>query len=295
MVTIKEHISIYRNLEKQFFQVNFIFLDLIMKLENSRNNMRALAQAADGEKTLLITPSGKFKQDTFFERSIGCGKKLLAKIQGGSYEFKKISFESAKNEVQAKLSRQIHFFSGITKINADDRRLIDGMSKQFIEEQMPEKARKYIKAPFDIRARQNQAKFQNAVTTIKSLESNEKSIVSKIKNQILDEKYFYLKVKNTNDNILPHEIDTTTIDEISKLAAILIEYHGESMRNAIILSRLMKSDELKGEADTDTRYQIAKNFSDSYLFNIKEKMAPGDFSIKLTGKKNEISNRKYVD
>jgi hypothetical protein len=258
--------------------------------------MRALAQAADGAQALLKTPSGKFKQDTFFERSIGCGKKLLAKIQGGSYEFKKISFENAKNEVQAKLSRQIHFFSGITKINADDRRLIDGMSKQFIEEQMPEKVRKDMKAPFDIRARQNQAKFQNAVSTIKSLGSNEKAIESKIRDQILDEKYFHLKVKNTNANILPHEIDTTTIDEISNLAASLIKDHGESMRNAIILARLMKSDELKGEnIDKDTRYQIAKNFADSYLFNIKEKMTPEDFSKELIKKKNEIFNQKHVD
>ena len=265
-----------------------------MKLENSRNNIRVLAHAADGKQTLLRTPSGKFKQDTFFERSIGCGKKLLAKIQGSSYELKKISFENAKNEVQAKLSRQIHFFSGVIKINANDRRLIDGMSKKFIEEQMPEKAREDIKVPFDIRARQNQGAFQKAVTTIKYLDSNEKSIAFKIKDQILDEKYFYLKVKNTNESIRPHEIETTTIDEISNLAASLIEDHGESMRNAIILARLMKSDELKGE-NTDTRYQIAKNFADSYLFNIKEKMTPGDFSIKLTEKKNEVSNQKHVD
>lgn len=265
-----------------------------MKLENSRHNMRALAQAADGAQALLKTPSGKFKQDTFFERSIGCGKKMLAKIQGSSYELKKISFENAKNEVHAKLSRQIHFFSGITKINADDRRLIDGMSKKLIEEQMPEKGRNAIKVPSDLRARKNEVAFKNAEITLKSLESNEKSIASKIKDQILDEKYFHLKVKNTNENILPHEIDTTTIDKISNLAASLIEDHGESMRNAIILSRLMNSDELEGE-NIDTGFQIAKNFADSYLFNIKEKMTPEDFSKELTKKKNEIYNQKYVD
>lgn len=266
-----------------------------MKLENSRHNIRVLAQAVDGEQALLRTPSGKFKQDTFFERSIGRGKKLLAKIQGGSYELKKISFENAKNEVQAKLSRQIHFLSGITKIEADDRRLIDGMSKKFIDEQMPEKQRKDIKVTFDIRPRQTQVEFQNAENTIKSLDNNENSIASKIKNQILDEKYFHLKVKNTNENILPYEIDTTTIDEISTLAESLIEDHGESIRNAIILARLMKSDELKDEADTDTRYQIAKNFADCYLFKIGEKMMPKEFSEKLTEKKNEVSNQKYLD
>lgn len=294
-MTIEEHISIYGNLEKLFFQGKFIFSDLIMKLENSRNNMRVLAQVADGEQALLNTPSGKFKQDTFFERSIGFGKKLLAKIQGSSYELKKISFENAKNEVQGKLSRQIHYFSGITKINADDMRFIDGISKKFIEEHIPEKERKDIKVPFDIRARQNQVKFQNAVLTIQSLGSNEKSIASKIKDQILDEKYFHLKIKTTNEKILPHEIDTTTIDEISSLAASLVEDRGESMRNAIILARLMKSDDLKDETDTNTKYQIAKNFSDSYLFKIKEKMKPDDFSEKLIAKKIEISTQKYVD
>ncbi len=266
-----------------------------MKLENSRNNMHVLAQAADGEQALLKTPSGKFKQDTFFERSLGYGKKLLAKIQGRSYELKKISFENAKNEVQAKLSRQMHYFSGVTETNDDDRQLIDGMSKNFIEKQMPEKVRKYIKIPSNIRARQNQDKFQSALTAIESLESIKNSIESKIKNQILDEKYFHLKIRNTGEKVLPHEIDTTTIDEISSLAAGLIKNHGESMRNAIILARLMKSDELKDEGDTDTSYQIAKNFADSYLFKIKEKMMPEEFSKNLIEKKNEISIQKFLD
>ena len=266
-----------------------------MKLENSRHNIRVLAQAADGEQAVLKTPSGKFKQDTFFERSIGCGKKLLAKIQGSSYELKKISFENAKNEVQAKPSCQIHYFSGIKKINKDDTRLIDGISKKFIEDHMPEKVKRDIKGPSDIRARQNQAQFQNALTTIKSLESDKNSLELKIKDQILEEKYFHLKIKNTNEKILPHEIDTMTIDEVSNLAVTLIKEHGESMRNAIILARLMESDELKGEADRDTRYHIAKNFADCYLFKIKEKMMPEEFSTKLTEKKNEISDQKFLE
>lgn len=266
-----------------------------MKLENSRNNIRVLAQAADGEQALLKTPSGKFKQDTFFERSIGCGKKLLAKIQGGSYELKKISFENAKNEVQVKLSRQIHYFSNIKKIDANDTLLIDGISKKFIEEQMPEKFRKDITNFHTMCTKKNESTFKMSLNSINSVKNDKDSTESSIKNQILDEKYFHLKVKETNEHILPHEIDTTTIDEISSLAASLVENRGESIRNAIILARLMKSDELKDKMDTDTKYQIAKNFSDSYLVKITEKMTPGDFSEKLIAKKNEISTQKYLD
>jgi len=266
-----------------------------MKLENSRHNMRVLAQARDGEKSVLKTPSGKFKQDTFFERSIGCGKKLLAKIQGGSYELKKIRFENAKNEVQAKLSRQIHYFSGLRKIDGDDKRFLSGISENKFETQMPEKLRVNVSIPNDLRARKNQMEFQNALKIIDSSKNNENSIESKIKDKILDEKYFHLKIKNTNEKLLPHEIDTTTIDEVSKLAVNLIGEHGESMRNAIILARLMISDELKDEKNINTTYQIAKNFADSYLFKIKEKMAPKDFSEKLIEKMNEISIQKYVD
>ena len=267
-----------------------------MNLENSRHNLRVLTQVAtDGEQTLLKTPSGKFKENTIFERTIGYGKKLLAKIQGSSYELQKTSFENAKNEVQAKLSRQILFFSEITEINDNDKRLIDGMSKDFIEKKMPEKVRKNVILPSDIRARQNQQKFQQALTNIELLPSGEKSIVSNIKNQILDEKYFYLKVKNKGEKISPNEIDKATVDEISDIAGNLVENYGESMRNAIILARLMQSDELKDEKDKDTRYKIAKEFSDCYLFKIKEKMTPQEFSTKLIDKKNEFSIQQFLD
>ena len=195
-----------------------------MNLENSRHNMRVLSQAAaDGEQMLLKTPSGKFKENTIFERTIGCGKKLLAKIQGSSYELKTISFDSAKNEVQAKLSRQLHFFSGIKKINDSDRQLIDGMSKEFIENKMPEKVKGKIKTFLNMRVKQKQGKVQQALTKIKSLESDEKSVFSNIKNMILDEKYFQLKVKSGNEKIYPNEIDTSTIDQVSAIAASLIE------------------------------------------------------------------------
>jgi hypothetical protein len=267
-----------------------------MNLENSFHNIRILAQvAADGGQTLLKTPSGKFKEDTIFERTIGCGKKLLAKIQGSSYELRKTSFEDAKNEVQAKLSRQIHFFSGITAINIDDRPLIDAMSKIFIEEKMPEKVRESIKPPVSIRALQNQQKFQQAVAKIKSLEIGEKSVVSKIKIQILDEKYFRLKVKSKDEEISPNEIDIATVDEISDIAGRLVKNHGESMRNAIILARLMKSYELEEVNNEDTKYKIAKDFADCYLLKIKENMSPHEFSIKLTEKTNEISIHQFLD
>ena len=267
-----------------------------MNLENSRHNMRVLSQAAaDGEQMLLKTPSGKFKENTIFERTIGCGKKLLAKIQGSSYELKTISFESAKNEVQAKLSRQLHFFSEITEINDSDRQLIDGMSKEFIENKMPEKVKGKIKTFLNMRVKQKQGKVQQALTKIKSLESGEKSVFSKIKNMILDEKYFQLKVKSGNEKISPNEIDTSTIDQISRVAESLIEKNGESMRNAIILARLMQSDELNDETDDDKKYEIAKNFADCYLFKIKEKMTPKEFSEELVKKKNEISIQKFFD
>ena len=64
------------------------------------------------------------------------------------------------------------------------------------------------------------------------------------------------------------------------------------MRNAIILARLMQSDELKDEKNASAQYKIVKSFADCYLFRGKEKITSDEFSEKLLQIKKEIANQK---
>lgn len=262
-----------------------------MNLENSRHNLRVLSQVvASGEKTILKTPSGKFKEDTVFERTIGCGKKLFAAIQGRSYDMKRLDFERAKEEVEAKLRRQIHFFSKIKDIKIYGNS-INHLAKKIINEKIGVENSRTEKnfGEFNIfRFAHVQEKYDSGLDEEKKLNNDEKSIKSKIKNQLLDEKYFQLKTRINNEKIYFYEIDTTTLDDIASIAADLIEKQGQTTRNAIILARLMKSDELVDVSDQNVRYNIAKKFSDSYLLNqIKEKMTHEEFSEALKEIKNQ--------
>ena len=268
-----------------------------MKLENSSHNFRVLSQVvASGEKMVLKTPNGKFKENTVFERTIGRGKKLFAMIKGSSYDLKKISFDDAKKEVEGKLGRQIHLFSGVKTINEHGAGLIKEMAKKYVNEQIGATDSEEEKIPSNLTcAKKFEVELNEGLKKAEETTKDDSSTISKVKNQLLDEKYFQPKIRSLNESISPAEIATDTIDDISSIAANLIKTKGETMRNAIILARLMESDELEDENDQNVKYEIAKNFSDHYLVKNTEKMKPEEFSKNLTTIKNQISVQKFWD
>ena len=85
-----------------------------MKIKSFIRDLHAVAQAkTDGDKTLLETPSGKIKQDTFFERAIGLGKQLIAAIQGKYYKREPIAIDKAMEKIKERFNMQVSFFKKI--------------------------------------------------------------------------------------------------------------------------------------------------------------------------------------
>ena len=84
-----------------------------MNIKHFSNDAQTLARAhRSGDSSMLQTPSGKLKENTLFERTLGLGKQLIAKISGNSYELKKISYNDGKTLIQDRFNAQLRFFSG---------------------------------------------------------------------------------------------------------------------------------------------------------------------------------------
>ena len=261
-----------------------------MHLENSRHNLQILCAAArEGTSTVLKSPSGKFKKDTIFERANGYGRNLLAKIQGNSYTLQKISVEEAKSKLIEKFSRQIEFFSEIKNLDNEDRTLITALASDFVTDQLASKDNT-PKSPglSHLRARKNEIVFQNALRRIKSENIFDGPVnTALIKEQLLDEKYFQLKKITKNSSISLSEIEANTLDKYASQVNDLMQTHGETMRNAIILVRLMETKQLIKETD-DVKYKIAKTFADRYLVSNKQLMNLTEFSTHLANTQKAI-------
>ncbi len=96
-----------------------------MHIKSLSADMKALAIAnRSKDADLLLTGSGKIKVNTLFERTIGRGRQIAARVFGGSYELRRISYDEGKKEIQARLRNQILFFSEKNNINKNESQSI---------------------------------------------------------------------------------------------------------------------------------------------------------------------------
>lgn len=267
--------------------------------------MHAIAKAkTEGDTSLLETPSGKIKQDTFFERAIGLGKKLIAKMQGKSYKLEIRTFEEAKKIVQERLEQQLNFFN---KKKHDEKGLTEGTSEIFIESLISTNDENFLKNP-QCQFLKKLNSFSNAdpdpdfgpePDTLKnmipiysnSIDSNR----FKIKSKLLEERYKSQSEKKNINNVSISEEDLNKIDDITFLAEELMENPGESMNGAIIIAKLMCRDELCDVNNKDLKYEIAKTFADRYLRRSAATKKTFNFSVQLSKVRKAVELRSISE
>ena len=114
-----------------------------MKIKSFIRDLHAVAQAKiDGDQTILKTPSGKIKQDTFFERAVGLGKQLIAAIQEKHYERKTITIDEATEKIKTRFNKQVSFFS---KIKPDEKNPLKRHQKHLFHLLYPQKTKIFLK------------------------------------------------------------------------------------------------------------------------------------------------------
>lgn len=246
-----------------------------MKIKSFIRDLHAVTQAKIAEDaTLLKTPSGKIKQDTFFERAIGFGKKVIAKIQGKSYELKRISYEEGKKEIENRLTAQYLFFSESKEINSNTKIELESLAETFINSMSA--FDEFSKNPEEIfleKVNQNGAyrnfpgtsPKKNAFSNIKNVYQEIKQPKHfKVKARLFEEKYKKLLAKNESYTVINTD-EIKTINELCRLANYAMDSHNEPINDAITLAKIMHMDELKDTTDLLTKYEISKIFADRYL------------------------------
>ena len=246
-----------------------------MKIKSFIRDLHAVTQAKIAEDaTLLKTPSGKIKQDTFFERAIGFGKKIIAKIQGKSYELKRISYEEGKKEIENRLTAQYLFFSESKEINSNTKIELESLAETFINSMSA--FDEFSKNPEEIfleKVNQNGAyrnfpgtsPKKNAFSNIKNVYQEIKQPKQfKVKARLFEEKYKKPLAKNESYTVINTD-EIKTINELCRLANYAMDSHNEPINDAITLAKIMHRDELKDTTDLLTKYEISKIFADRYL------------------------------
>ena len=105
-----------------------------MNIKHFSNDVQALARAnLSGDSHLLKTSSGKLKENTLFERTLGLGKQLIARISGESYELKPISYAEGKALIQDRFNAQLRFFSGKNNFDTLTNPEFKKSSDQFLD------------------------------------------------------------------------------------------------------------------------------------------------------------------
>lgn len=271
-----------------------------MKLKNYIRELHAVAKAtADGDETVLITGSGKIKQDTIFERTKGLGKSLMAKMFGGSYELKKISCEEGKKEIANKLLAQYIFLSGGENINGQDKLKLESdaesfvnlaITNQFFLKNPQNQFLTFLTQKASINTYPAQTLLQTVFGNLKcAYQYSEKENLFKIKSQLLDEKFEKLSKENNGaSKVAIDGKDLIRIDLLAGEADTLMKSRGESRGDAITLAKIIHRPELKDIPDPDIKYQIAKTFADHHLRKDQAEMNKTEFTKNLNNAKKVI-------
>ena len=197
-----------------------------MKIKSFIRDLHAVAQAkADGDKTLLETPSGKIKQDTFFERAIGLGKQLIAAIQGKYYKREPIAIDKAMEKIKERFNMQVSFFK---KIKPHENESVKATSETFIYSLTSTRDKDFLKNPQAVFLKKLKA-FSTPISehTTDPGPSAHKNLLPiysdsinsnkfKIKSKLLEEKYKNISEVDALNNVSISAEELKKIDEIAQ-------------------------------------------------------------------------------
>lgn len=265
-----------------------------MHINSFVQDLHALGKAsAAGDEKVFLTPSGKIKQNTFFERMVGGGKNFLAKIQGKTYEMQKIGLNEAQNTVTSRLKNQLIIFSK-KNLNDLEKKLLSSFAKSSVNFSLLDED--FLKNPKDKFTKKLRSFSENPGNTMQQsvenlsnfYEENSTHSAFKIKGKLFDELHEKLQSNPALEKNILQEGTIEAVNFMADNAVSLMENHKENSHNAIILTKLINHEALNDIKNPERKYEVAKTFADRYLKNADKNRVKINIPEKLNDIKEEF-------